>query len=156
VPGLEDGIPLTVDLDSGWYLHREKNGLLLLGGTDRDTHPGFSVAVDWGGLETVAEAGLRRVPLLEKARISRAYAGLRTLTPDYHAILGPDPGVAGLYHACGFCGHGFMHAPAAGRALAELIALREAGAKDITPGVDITPLSPARFRDPSRREAIVW
>lgn len=156
VPGLDEGLPLTVDLDTGWYLHREKNGLLLLGGTDRDTRLGFSVAVDREGLEAVAEAGLRRVPLLEKARISRAYAGLRALTPDYHAVLGPDPGVAGLYHACGFCGHGFMHAPAAGQALAQLIARDEAGKAGITPVVDIAPLSPARFQGPARQEALVW
>jgi len=51
------------------------------------------------------------VPPLAEARVMRAYAGVRDLTPDYHGILGPAAQAPGLHVACGFSGHGFMHAP---------------------------------------------
>ena len=51
----------------------------------------------------------------------RAQAGLHSDTPDDNAILGRAPGIRGLFLACGFSGHGFMHSPAVGRLMAQLI-----------------------------------
>jgi sarcosine oxidase subunit beta len=134
VPVLGRGLPLTVDLDTGWYIHQEKSGSLLLGGTDKDTTPGFEEKVDWwNGLPPVLEAGVKRVPVLVEAQVSRAYAGLRTLTPDFHAILGEVPGIGGFYLANGFSGHGFMHAPAVGQLLAEIVLDGHATSLDISP-----------------------
>jgi sarcosine oxidase subunit beta len=50
----------------------------------------------------------------------RCRAGLYENSPDHHAILGGCE-VGGLYFANGFSGHGVMHSPATGRALAEII-----------------------------------
>ena len=41
------------------------------------------------------------------------------MTPDAHPVIGRV--ADGVYAACGFSGHGFMQAPAVGRALAEEI-----------------------------------
>jgi sarcosine oxidase subunit beta len=49
------------------------------------------------------------------------YAGLYAMTPDLHCILGPVSDLRGFYLACGFSGHGLMHAPAVGLILAEWI-----------------------------------
>ena len=49
-----------------------------------------------------------------------SWSGLYEVTPDHHAVVGPAPGVPGFFVASGFSGHGIMHAPAAGRAVAEL------------------------------------
>ena len=49
--------------------------------------------------------------------------------------------VPGLFHCVGFGGHGVMHAPAAGRAIAELVT---AGACTT---FDLTPLRPSRFAE---------
>ena len=70
--------------------------------------------------------------------IRHAWAGLRPLTPDEHAILDWAPEVRGLYLAIGFCGHGFQHSPATGQVVAELLT----GA---APSIDIAELSLARF-----------
>ncbi len=139
IPGLPEGMPLTVDMDTGWYVHRETKGFLLLGGTDKDLAPGFDTAVDWSGFDRVAEAALQRIPLMENCQITKAYAGLRDMTPDMQAILGETAEIKGFYCAAGFTGHGFMHAPAIGMLIAELIS------RGTTTAMDITPLSPARF-----------
>ncbi len=58
--GFPASIPLTVDADSGWYVHADRSGSLLCGGTDRDTRPGLEEVVDWSGFGPVCEAMQRR------------------------------------------------------------------------------------------------
>jgi len=67
------------------------------------------------------------------------------VTPDHHAVLGPVPGVPGFLVVSGFSGHGVMHAPAAGRAVAEMIV------RGKSQTVDVSSLSVERF---ARGEAI--
>ncbi len=113
-------IPLTVDCDTGWYAHASR-AELLLGGTDKDNRPGTEPEVDWSLFDVVYAAATARMPVLADARIVRAYAGIRTLTPDHHAILGPVAERPGCYLACGPSGHGIMHSPAIGLLLTEWI-----------------------------------
>ena len=150
VDGLSRGAPLTVDLDTEWYLHQDRGGSLYMGGTDKDRRPGLEEVVDWDGFDAVAAAALRRVPRTRQARVVRAYAGIRSLTPDLHAILGPVPQVRGFYCANGFSGHGFMHAPAVGRLLAEEILDGRATA------LDIAPLALTRFAGNIRQETTAF
>lgn len=141
-PDLSEVVPLLVDLDTGWYMHRRGRGELLMGGTDKESAPGMDTGVDRAALEPVFKAAARRVPALADAKVIGAYAGLRDLTPDYHGILSEAPGLRGFYVACGFSGHGFMHAPAIGLLMAELIVDGRARS------MDIGPLSLERFREP--------
>jgi sarcosine oxidase subunit beta len=95
--------------------------------------------VDWDAFDAVFRAAALRVPPLAEARVMRAYAGVRDLTPDYHGILGPAAQAPGLHVACGFSGHGFMHAPAIGILMAEI--LLDGGASSM----DVGALSLDRF-----------
>ena len=73
------------------------------------------------------------------------------MTPDGNAIMGPIPGLQRAYVAAGFSGHGFMHSPATGQVMAELILDGEARS------VDIAPLSVERFaRGEWLSEALVF
>jgi sarcosine oxidase subunit beta len=63
------------------------------------------------------------------------------MSPDHHAILGAAPEAAGLYYACGFSGHGVMHAPATGKIVADLIVH---GTTDL---IDANDLSVRRFAE---------
>ena len=60
------------------------------------------------------------------------------MTPDHNPIIGPSLDVDGFYTIAGFSGHGFQHAPAAGRILADMIAGRD-------PKFDLTPFALDRF-----------
>jgi sarcosine oxidase subunit beta len=136
-PELPHPVPMTVDFTSGVYLHTESGGLLI-GKADPGEPPGFNEAADWGFLERVAELAVARVPALERARIRTGWGGLYEVTPDHHPVLGALGG--GVYAACGFSGHGVMHAPAAGRLMAELLL-------DGRTSLDISCLRLERFRE---------
>jgi sarcosine oxidase subunit beta len=102
LPVLPPVFPLIVDLDTGFYVHRQGQSAVLMGGTDKDIKPGLDTEVDWDAFGAVFRAAAVRVPPLAEARVMRAYAGVRDLTPDYHGILGPAVQAPGLHVACGF------------------------------------------------------
>jgi FAD-dependent oxidoreductase domain-containing protein 1 len=64
-----------------------------------------------------------RFPVFEAAKCHRTWSGLyEQCELDGNPIIGNWPGTLDNFHVCsGFSGHGMMHAPAAGRAIAERI-----------------------------------
>jgi sarcosine oxidase subunit beta len=73
-----------------------------------------------------------RHPLFADLAITDSWSCYYEMTPDDHPIVGAVPGVAGLYIAAGFSGHGFMHAPATGQLVVEEMLDGRAHALDIT------------------------
>ncbi len=130
-------LPLIIDHHRGWYFRREGKGLLLAGPQDRESS--YNTITDPLGMDWAVENALFRVPLLAACTIEGGWGGSYDITPDCHAIIGGLDHIEGFYCACGFSGHGFMHAPAAGMFIAELI---HSGSVS---GYDISSLSPHRF-----------
>ena len=113
--------PMTVDFATSFYFHPEGDGVLF-GMSDREEPSTYDQDVNWDFLERAVEVAARRAPVIaEQASIRTAWAGLYESTPDHQAILGPVGDVEGFWCACGFSGHGFMQAPAAGLLLAQLL-----------------------------------
>lgn len=132
-------LPMIVDMGSGLYMHKESGGLLL-GWADPSVTPGFDQSTDQNYTDEIIMRALARLPRLESAAITNTWGGLYETTPDYHAIMGPVVGLAGFWICAGFSGHGFMHAPAAGRLMAEWIT-------DGKPSLDLGRLRYERFQD---------
>ena len=138
VPAYNRLIPFTYEVDAAWYMRREGPGLIVgMGASPSDEE---DPQVDWGFLEAVIEQSIRRAPALADAGVKGGWAGLRSVTPDDLPILGPVPHLAGYYNDCGWGGHGVMHAPAAGEALAETIVRGRAA-------VNLGPFKVERFDD---------
>jgi sarcosine oxidase subunit beta len=127
---------MVIDFDTTFYFHREGAGLLF-GMGDRSERPGFDTTVRWDFLPEVTEVAVGRLPALADASVTHAWAGLYEMTPDHNPVIG-SLGVEGFYGVAGFSGHGFQHAPAAGRALADMMLGRD-------PGLDLSPFAFARF-----------
>lgn len=138
--GLHGGLPLTVDLATGAYVHPEQSGTAIVGGNDRDAPSSDRATVDWSRVDSLATALAHRFPGLDGLEVVRGWAGLREMTPDDHAIVGPVDEVPGLWVAAGFSGHGFMQSPAVGASLTEWWL-------DGAPSLDLEPLRLSRFSD---------
>ncbi len=130
--------PMILDINSGWYMKREGQGLILGGPAGEKS---FSHHIDFDAEEWTAVESIRRVPALKRARIVRGWVGHYELTPDHHAAIGSFPELENFICAAGFSGHGFQHSPAVGMVVAELIADSRVQTEDIY------PLRPTRFRE---------
>jgi sarcosine oxidase subunit beta len=149
---LPDDVPLTVDVDGGAVFRPEGDGLAAVGGSvsghptaDPDDFP-QTVDLDWSldVLEAVAEMCGYFGP---ESTIRDTITGLYATTPDANPVV--EETLPGLVNAVGFSGHGFMHAPAVGMLVAELILDGSASL------VDISELSSDRFEGESDTEQTV-
>ena len=129
--------PLTIDYHRNWYFRGEMGGCLFSG--PKDEQSTFNTNVDWEHLAESVATAVARVPVLEQAEIKRGWAGSYDISPDNNAILGAVSELPGFYVATGHSGHGFMHGPATGKLMAELILTGKTS-------IDISTLSLDRFR----------
>jgi sarcosine oxidase subunit beta len=129
-------IPLIVDVDSTFAFGREGKGLIMANNEETESSFELNFPPDYD--ERVAREAFKRVPATKGCSLSYANAGLYEMTPDANPIVCEIPNVQGLYCCSGFAGHGFMHAPAIGELLAELISRG-------TTSLDISPYHISRF-----------
>ena len=126
-------LPLLRDVDSSYYLRQEKNGFNLgpyeancraHWATPDDPFPqDFSFQLfpdDLDRLEWHIADAMARVPLLEKAALTKVINGPIPYTPDGNPLIGPMPGVPNAYEACVFT-FGICQAGGAGKVLAEWV-----------------------------------
>jgi dimethylglycine dehydrogenase len=126
-------LPLLRDVDSSYYLRQEKNGFNL-GPYERNCRAHWVAADDpfpedfsfqlfpddLERLEWYITDAMARVPLLEKAPLTKVINGPIPYTPDGNPLIGPMPGVPNAFEACVFT-FGICQAGGAGKVLAEWI-----------------------------------
>jgi glycine/D-amino acid oxidase-like deaminating enzyme len=71
-------------------------------------------------------------------RVQRTYGGFRPYCPDHLPVIGPDPRVDGLVHACGHEGAGIGLAPATALLVTEAIT-------GTATSISLAAFSPTRF-----------
>lgn len=64
---------------------------------------------------------LPRFPRLAELGVRPGYAGLYDMSPDDNPIIGPVPGIEGLFVICGSSGHGFKLGAGVGEEVARLV-----------------------------------
>jgi sarcosine oxidase subunit beta len=126
--------PLTIDLQSGFYL-RSEGGRVLFGRSKPEELPGFTEGIDWDWLEPTLQVGVARFPWLQEARLDHhaCWWGYYEVTPDHNPILGRLPSVENWINAAGFSGHGVQQAPMVGRLISEEITEGKAQSVNIDP-----------------------
>jgi dimethylglycine dehydrogenase len=145
---LEHELPVVVDLDGEMYLRPEGRGLLL-GVYEQDATPWSRDGTSWEfgdnellapQLERLTDAlhkGFRRFPVLNDSGIRKIVNGPFTFTPDGNPLVGPVPGVANFWSACGVMA-GFAQGAGVGLTLAQWLIEGE-------PQGDVYALDVARF-----------
>ena len=157
VPGheLPHDMPCFRDPDNLVYGKAEAGGMVL-GGYESNPvarwidgvpwdHAGASLPPDQARFEPLLAGAARRFPFAHEAGIVKLVCHPDAMTPDAGPLVGPVPGVRGLYMAAGLSLNGFGGAGGIGRAIAELVTGGE-------PELDLYAFRPWRFgpvhRDP--------
>jgi sarcosine oxidase subunit beta len=141
-PGLCRVGPACIDGITTTYFRPEVGGLTLVGdfwgkrGADPDA---FAASPSPDSLAGLVARAAGRVPALEDAAIWRGVTGVYDVSPDFRPLIGPVPGVEGLFTVCGFSGMGFKISPAVGLCVAEWLLDGRASS------VDISAFDPERF-----------
>lgn len=141
-------MPMTIFVDDGFHFRVRDGCVMLIWPTPGAPGDRFDVSVDTEWIAAVTAKARRRVPALSDAVIDRnaCYAGLYEMSPDKHAVVGVSAECENLFFVNGSSGHGVMHAPALGRAIAELIC-------GLPSTLDVSELSPSRFANGRAIEA---
>jgi 4-methylaminobutanoate oxidase (formaldehyde-forming) len=150
VPGheLPHDMPCFRDPDNLIYGKSEAGGVVL-GGYEANPvarwidgvpwdHAGTALPPDQARFEPLLAGAARRFPFMGEAGIVKLVCHPDAMTPDSNPLVGPVPGVRGLYLAAGLSLNGFGGGGGIGRSLAELITTGDSE-------LDLHPYRPWRF-----------
>lgn len=106
----------------GWqhsYMVRKPDGLLWTGTTEDEV--GFDREPSASAAERIMEGAKRVFPSIVEGTVEMHTACLRPIAPDNAPIIGPVPGLRGVYLATGGGRKGILAGPALGKATADLV-----------------------------------
>jgi glycine/D-amino acid oxidase-like deaminating enzyme len=130
-------------LETSVVVEGTQGGTVLIGASRERV--GFDDTLSVGVVRRLATQAVRLFPFLADIALMRVYRGFRPYCPDHLPVIGPDPRVPGLYHACGHEGAGIGLAPGTGALVTSMLA----GAADHPAPFNPAPFDPAPFA-PSR------
>lgn len=111
--------------ENGGYLRQVERGNIVFGGAVErvavDEATGHA-KVDPARLSAQLRKLVRLCPALREVAVIRQWSGCEGYVADGLPVMGASATTPGLFHAFGFCGHGFQLGPGVGDAMAELVA----------------------------------
>jgi D-amino-acid dehydrogenase len=110
----------------------------VVAGATRETGSGFTPHTTTTGVRAVLDEALRVAPGLANAEVREVRVGLRPLTPDTLPVLGPVPGLRGVFLVTGHGPTGLTLGPYS----AKVVAAQMLGT---APETDLGPFSVGRF-----------
>ena len=135
--------PALMDAREGWYGKPEARTRLMISPGDETPMHAHDVQPDELDV-AIAVDRMQQMLDIEVRRVERAWAGLRTFTPDGNLAFGFAPDAEGFFWCVGQGGYGIQTSPAAGRLVADLVAGRApewlAGGERVVAAID-----PRRF-----------
>lgn len=126
----------SAGLETSGVVEATPSGTVLIGASRERV--GFDRTTSLPVLSRLAAQAVALFPALSAVRAIRSYCGFRPYCPDHLPVIGADPRVPGLYHACGHEGAGIGLAPVTGLLLSRLLAGEQ-------PDLDLHPFRPDRF-----------
>ncbi|MEU0621725.1 FAD-dependent oxidoreductase [Streptomyces rubiginosohelvolus] len=99
-------------LETSCVVEGTRAGTILIGASRERV--GFDSAMNPAVVALLAAQACRLFPFLRDVHLIRAYRGFRPYCPDHLPVVGPDPRVPGVLHACGHEGAGIGLAPGTG------------------------------------------
>ncbi|CAL9635676.1 Hydrogen cyanide synthase subunit HcnC [Streptomyces sp. enrichment culture] len=99
-------------LETSCVVEGTRGGTILIGASRERV--GFDTTMNTAVVARLAAQACRLFPFLRGVHLMRAYRGFRPYCPDHLPVVGPDPRVPGVVHACGHEGAGIGLAPATG------------------------------------------
>lgn len=120
------------------------NGTLVIGGGRRGL-PDLGTErseLRFSELAETARTAAEIFPVVARATIVRAWAGIEARMPDDIPVIGPSSTAPGVVHAFGFSAHGFQLGPVVGGIVADLLDGRESN-------LPIAPFAIDRFLRPA-------
>ncbi|PIC70783.1 FAD-dependent oxidoreductase [Sporosarcina sp. P16b] len=135
----QNEIPFTFD-PTGLHFRSERSKVVV--GWANDVPYGYNFHLEKSFFEEEIWPVLAaRSSHFEQLKLENGWTGLYDYNYiDQNAIIGGHPDMGGYFIVSGFSGHGFQHAPAAGKALSELIRLGKFET------MDVSSLSVERFK----------
>lgn len=120
VDSFEFSYPVVLEHPKNWYIKKEGNDALV-------GMSGKLESIDYEkkeeSMQETLEHTVFRVPSLENSSIKKMISSLSDETEDKHGVI--DMPIPGFILASGFSGHGFMHSPAIGQAVTDLVMGKE-------------------------------
>jgi glycine/D-amino acid oxidase-like deaminating enzyme len=128
----------SAGLETSPVIESTRAGTVLIGASRERV--GFDRTMSYDVLGRLAAQAIALFPVLSGVRVQRTYRGFRPYCPDHLPVIGPDPRVDGLVHACGHEGAGIGLAPATALLVTQAIT-------GTTLSMPIEAFSPLRFEE---------
>jgi D-hydroxyproline dehydrogenase subunit beta len=123
-------------LETSPVVEGTRAGTILIGASRERV--GFDRTLSIPVLRRLARQAVALFPMLADVAVIRSYCGFRPYCPDHLPVIGADPLVAGLLHACGHEGAGIGLATGTGHLLTQVLTGER-------PDLDLAPFRPGRF-----------